>query len=55
MAKSVEFVDDKLEAAEVHNGGDLEHFDEEGGEREDEDGDSMRKRKGCGGRWVIEY
>lgn len=55
LAKSVEFVDDKLEAAEVHNGGDLEHFDEEGGEREDEDGDSMRKRKGCGGRWVIEY
>lgn len=57
MAKSIEFVDDKLEAAEVHNDGDLEHFDEEeeGGEREDEDGDNMRKKKGCRGRWVIEY
>ena len=41
-----------LEAAEVHNDGDLEHFDEEeeGGEREDEDGDNMRKKKGCRGR-----
>jgi len=37
LAKSIEFVDNKLEAAEVHNDGDLEHFDdeEEGGERED--------------------
>ena len=37
LAKSIEFVDNKLEAAEAHNDGDLEHFDdeEEGGERED--------------------
>lgn len=42
MAKPIECIDE-LEAAGVHNDG------EDGGEREDEDGDTMRKKKGTAG------